>query len=139
MVFSANGPMTADFWLTPGISTISVASAGVYSIRFSATEAAGAMVFALADNGSIPSDATYGIGSSETQLYGQAILNLAAGDVISLRNGTGGSVALGSNVNASIEVNRPSKSKRSGRTPSESRRQGNREHYLWKESCSLFP
>lgn len=110
VLFSSNGPLSG-FTHTPGTSQITVTTAGVYRLDFSAS---GTEVnqFALSVNGTAVPETTYGSGAGTQQNNGQAILSLAAGDVITLVNHSS-AAAIGlpsvvggtqANVNASIIV-----------------------------------
>jgi hypothetical protein len=84
--FSNNGPLTGVAH-TPGTTTITVSSAGIYEINYGISITAGiGSQIAIAVNGtpnsSTPISALVATGS----LFGVAILTLAAGDVITLRN-----------------------------------------------------
>ncbi len=110
VVFSSNGPLSGFTHLL-GTSEITVTTAGVYLVDFSAS---GTEVnqFALSVNNVAVPQTTYGSGAGTQQNNGQAILNLAAGDVITLLNHSS-AAAIGlpsvvggtqANVNASIIV-----------------------------------
>jgi hypothetical protein len=97
--FANNGSMTAGIAHTPGNSTITFTNAGVYRVEFiaSVTEP-GQLVLAL--NGiEIPST-VYGRATGTSEISGQAILSISAGDVLTLRNPTGNSPALTFTPNA---------------------------------------
>jgi hypothetical protein len=85
VTFYSNGAMSSGITHTPGTAPIMVNTAGTYAVIFSVTAVA-ANQFALSLNGaSTVGGSTY---SSETDLQdnGQVIVNLAAGDFITLRN-----------------------------------------------------
>ncbi|MBV7277006.1 collagen-like protein, partial [Clostridium sp. PL3] len=84
--FSNNGPLIG-ITHTPGTTTITVASAGVYQINYniSITAGVGAQV-AIAVNGTVDASTPITALVATGEMSGSAILTLAAGDVITLRN-----------------------------------------------------
>jgi hypothetical protein len=84
VTFDSNGPLSG-FVHTPGGSAITVTTAGVYRVDF-ATSGVEPGQFALAVNGVALPEATYGSGAGTQQDDGQLILNLGAGDVVTLLN-----------------------------------------------------
>ncbi|WP_139356815.1 collagen-like protein, partial [Clostridium beijerinckii] len=84
--FSNNGPLSG-ITHTPGTTTITVASAGTYEINYgvSITAGVGAQI-AIAVNGTVDASTPITALVATGELFGSAILTLAAGDVITLRN-----------------------------------------------------
>jgi hypothetical protein len=90
--FAQNGPMTAGIsYATNG--QITIATRGTYRVEFiaSVTEA-GQLV--LAQNGTELPSTVYGRATGTSQISGQTILTVAAGDVLTLRNPSGNPTAL---------------------------------------------
>ena len=72
---------------TAGTTTFTVTNAGMYSITYAASITAGiGSAIALAVNGTVQSTTSTSFLVATGQVSGQAILSLAAGDVITLRN-----------------------------------------------------
>ena len=84
VTFDSNGPISG-FTHVLGASTVSVTAAGTYIVDFS-TSATEVTQFAVTVNGVPMPQATYGSGAGTQQNNGQTILDLAAGDVLGLRN-----------------------------------------------------
>ncbi len=84
--FSNNGPLNG-ITHTPGTTTITVSSAGVYEINYgiSITAGVGSQI-AIAVNGTVNASTPISALVATGSLFGVAILTLAAGDVITLRN-----------------------------------------------------
>lgn len=110
VIFDSNGPLSG-FTHTAATAAIGVQSAGMYLIDFSASGTQ-ADQFALTDNGTVIPGTTYGSGAGTQQNNGQVIVNLAAGDVLTLVNHSS-AAAIGlattiggtqANVNASIVI-----------------------------------
>ena len=110
VIFDSNGPLSG-FTHTAPTAAIGVLSAGTYLIDFSASGTQ-ADQFALTDNGTVIPGTTYGSGAGTQQNNGQVIVNLAAGDVLTLINHSS-AAAIGlattiggtqANVNASIVI-----------------------------------
>ncbi len=103
--------MTSGISHTPGTSTVTVTTSGIYEISFSVSGVEPNQ-FALFINGAVSAGAVYGSGAGTQQNNGQILANLAAGDVVTLANHssaaavtlqtlTGGTQI---NVNASILI-----------------------------------
>lgn len=109
--FDSNGVITAGISHAPGTNLISVTNAGDYKVSFSVSSVEPSQ-FGLFLNGAPVTNSVYGSGAGTQQNTGQAILTLAAGDSLTLRNHTStAGVALetnaggpGTNVNASIVI-----------------------------------
>jgi hypothetical protein len=84
--FDTAGPLNGITY-TPGSGTINVTSAGTYLINFSVSGTESNQ-FAIAVNGSPNASTIYGAGAGTEQNNGQAIITLAANDVITLINHT---------------------------------------------------
>lgn len=112
VLFDSNGLMVGVVH-TPSSPSISISTAGVYSIGFSVSSVQ-ANQFTLFVNGVPQPSAVYGSGAGTQQTDGQVVLSLAAGSVLSLVNHSSASaVTLASlvggtqaTVNASIFINR---------------------------------
>ena len=112
VLFDSNGPLLGVTH-TPGTDAITVVDAGTYAITFSVSGSEPNQ-FALFINGAPDTSTVYGSGAGTQQNTGQAILVLAAGDVITLVNHTSAAaVTLASvvggtqaNVSASILIER---------------------------------
>jgi hypothetical protein len=110
VIFDSNGPLSGFTHLASS-SNIGVVAAGTYLVDFSVS---GTQVdqFALFDNGALVPGTIYGSGAGTQQNNGQAIVTLAAGDVLTLVNHTSAAgIGLAStiggtqaNVNASIMI-----------------------------------
>ena len=72
---------------SPGTTTITVTSAGTYEINYgiSITSGVGSQI-AIAVNGTVDASTPITALTATGELFGSAILTLAAGDVITLRN-----------------------------------------------------
>jgi hypothetical protein len=107
--FDTNGSLVGGIAHSPGTAQILVPSAGDYLVNFSVSGTE-PNEFALTLNNTVVPSTRYGSGGPTQQTNGQAILSLAAGDVLTLRNNTSASsVTLqtlaggtATNVNASI-------------------------------------
>lgn len=110
VTFSTNGPLSG-FTHTAASASIDVVSTGTYLIRFSVTGTQ-ASQFTLMDNGVAVAGTTYGSSNAPEQNQGQAIVNLTAADVLTLRNHTSSTAVTletlaggtQTNVNASILI-----------------------------------
>jgi hypothetical protein len=84
--FSNNGPLSSVVH-TPGTTTITVATAGSYKIDYGLSYTAGiGAAIAIAVNGTVEASTQITLLTSTGMVYGSAMLTLAAGDVITLRN-----------------------------------------------------
>jgi hypothetical protein len=77
--------MTSGITHTAGTSQITVAQAGIYMIDYTVTSNQGRQV-AVFDNGSLITGTIFGTQSANNAAVGQAIVSLAAGDVLTLVN-----------------------------------------------------
>jgi hypothetical protein len=110
VVFDTNGPLSG-FTHIAATSAVGVVSTGTYRIDFS-TSGTQVNQFALADNGIVIPGTTYGSGAGTQQNDGQVIVNLTAGDVLTLVNhSSAAAIGLAStiggtqaNVNASVVI-----------------------------------
>jgi BclA-like protein/collagen triple helix repeat protein len=113
VIFDSNGPATAGFTHAPGTSQILVNTAGDYRIGFSVTGVEVSQFGVFLNSAPAP-ETVYGTGSATEQNTGQAIIAVAAGDTLTLRNHSstaavnlqtlaGGGQA---NVNASLVIER---------------------------------
>ncbi|OIJ17337.1 hypothetical protein BKP37_02190 [Anaerobacillus alkalilacustris] len=85
VTFDTNGITTAGITHTPGTAEISIVRAGNYSVSFSVSGVEPNQ-FALFLNGVEVSGTVYGSGAGTQQNNGQAIIAIAAGDILTLRN-----------------------------------------------------
>jgi BclA C-terminal domain/Collagen triple helix repeat (20 copies) len=111
VTFDSNGLLTSGFTHTVGAAPITVVSAGVYKVTFSASGTETSQ-FALFVNGTLVPGTIYGSGAGTQQNAGQAIFSIAAGGLLTLRNHTS-SAAVGlptigggtaANTNASVLI-----------------------------------
>jgi hypothetical protein len=84
--FGANAPLVG-ITHTPGSPNVVVTSSGTYAVHFSVTGTQQNQ-FALFLNGTPVPQSLYGTGGGESHNDGQVILDLMAGDVLTLRNHT---------------------------------------------------
>jgi hypothetical protein len=113
VIFSSNG-LLVGITHTAGTSSVGVTSTGTYAIYFSVTGGQQNQ-FAVFVNGIVVPESLYGTGSGNVANDGMVILNLTAGDVLTVVNHTSNanSVSLSTNdggtqtnVNASILIER---------------------------------
>jgi len=85
--FSNNGPLSSSVTHTAGTTTITVQFAGSYKIDYELSYTAGVgAALAIAVNGIADASTAISLLTSTGMVHGSAILSLAAGDVITLRN-----------------------------------------------------
>jgi len=109
VIFDSNGIITPGITHSPGTTQIVVTTPGIYEVTFSVSGTQSNQ-FALFLNGSLVAGTIYGSGAGTQQNDGQAIITIAAGGVLTLRNHSStAAVGLAStiggtqaNVNASI-------------------------------------
>jgi hypothetical protein len=87
VIFSDNGIGTAGITHSLGSSDIVLATQGVYKITFSVSGTEPNQ-FAIFLNGVVVAGSVYGSGAGTQQNNGQAILVIASGDILTLRNHT---------------------------------------------------
>lgn len=87
ILFSDNGVIVGGITHTPGEAEITVTEAGFYEITFSVSAVMQNQFTIFVNDTEVP-ETIYGSGAGEQQNDGQVILELAAGDVITLRNHT---------------------------------------------------
>jgi hypothetical protein len=87
-----NGPMSSGVTYASN-GQITIAVAGVYHVSFLASVTEPGQL-ELTQNGTPLPSTVYGRATGTSEISGQAILNVAAGDVITLRNPAGNSPAL---------------------------------------------
>ncbi len=84
--FSNNGPLS-NVTHTAGTTTVTVTTAGNYRITYSVNITAGiGSAIAIAINGTVDASTSVPVLVATGEVSGSAILYLAAGDVITLRN-----------------------------------------------------
>jgi len=85
-VLSNNGPLSG-ITHTPGTTTITVATAGIYEVTYSTSITAGiGAALAVAVNGAVDASTNINVLAAVGGIEGKALLTLAAGDVVTLRN-----------------------------------------------------
>jgi hypothetical protein len=85
VIFDSNGFLSSGITHTLGATQITVIAAGTYEVTFSVSGVEPNQ-FALFLNGLLVKGTVYGSGAGTQQNNGQAIIALAAGDVLTLRN-----------------------------------------------------
>ncbi|WP_243116996.1 BclA C-terminal domain-containing protein [Natranaerovirga hydrolytica] len=85
ITFSNNGVIVGAITHTPGTATITLGTAGDYSIVFNVTGVE-ANQFTLFQNGTAVPGATYGSGAGTQANPGFVTITAAAGDTLTLRN-----------------------------------------------------
>jgi hypothetical protein len=111
VIFDSNGFLSSGITHTPGATQITVIGAGNYEVTFS-VPGVEPNQFALFLNGAQVTGTVYGSGAGTQQNNGQAIIALAANDVLTLRNhSSAAAVTLQTlaggtqtNVNASVVI-----------------------------------
>lgn len=94
VLFSNNGPLL-DIVHTAGTAPITVALAGTYQIDYGVSITAGVgSAIAIAVNGTVDASTTLSTLVATGQVSGSAMLTLAAGDVLTLRNNSAVSLTL---------------------------------------------
>ena len=111
VIFDTNGVMTAGITHEPGTGGITLLNAGVYEVSFSVSGTEPNQM-ALFLNEALALGTIYASGAGTQQNIGQAIISVAAGDVLTVRNYTS-SAAVGlatpiggtrANTNASVTI-----------------------------------
>jgi len=111
VIFDSNGIITPGITHSPGTTQIVVTTPGIYEVTFSVSGTQSSQ-FALFLNGALVAGTIYGSGAGTQQNNGQALISIAAGDVLTLRNhSSAAAVGLAStvggtqaNANASIVI-----------------------------------
>jgi hypothetical protein len=112
ITFSANGVLTGGITHAPGSDAITVVNAGVYKVTYTVSAVALSQVALFLDGAEVVGT-IYGSGAGTQPNVGQAIITIAGGSVLELRNhSTAGALTLQSsaggsqaeNVNASIVI-----------------------------------
>jgi hypothetical protein len=85
VIFDTNGILTPGITHAPGTTQITVTNAGNYEVTFSVSGVEPGQ-FALFLNGALVPGTIYGSGAGTQQNSGQAIIAMASGDVLTLRN-----------------------------------------------------
>jgi hypothetical protein len=105
VVFSSYGPLVNETF--DDTSTVTVTLAGDYQIDYSVSITAGVgSAIAITVNGTVPDPSSTNIAALVTtgQVTGQAILTLAAGDVITLHNNSTTSFTLTTTPNIGAQL-----------------------------------
>jgi hypothetical protein len=111
VIFDTNGILRPEITHAPGATQIAVANPGNYEVTFSVSGVEPNQ-FALFLNGALVTGTVYGSGAGTQPNNGQAIIALAAGDVLTLRNHSSAAAitlqtlagGTQTNVNASIVI-----------------------------------
>src|SRR6202040_2231686 len=85
VTFSDNGILTSGITHAPGNAGVAFTIAGDYKVTFSLSGVEPGQ-FGLFLNGAAVAGTVYGSGAGTQQNNGQAIITIAAGDVLTLRN-----------------------------------------------------
>jgi hypothetical protein len=85
VTFSQNGFGSAGIEHAPGSANILIINAGIYKVNFSISGTEPNQ-FALFINGAVVADSVYASGAGTQQNTGQSILDIGAGDILTLRN-----------------------------------------------------
>ncbi|MFJ7829397.1 hypothetical protein ACIQXU_04195 [Peribacillus sp. NPDC097284] len=93
VTFDTNGTITPGITHTAGSPDITVTTPGTYEVTFSVTPQQTSQ-FGLTLNGALVPGSVYGSGSGSQEITGQALVTLADGDVLTLRNVTNSSITL---------------------------------------------
>jgi hypothetical protein len=111
VIFDTNGFLSPGITHEPGTAQITVSNSGKYKVTFSVSSVESNQ-FALFINGAMVTGTVYGSGAGTQQSNGQAIIALASGDFLTLRNHSS-AAAVGlqtlaggtqTNVNASVVI-----------------------------------
>lgn len=111
IAFDTNGVLTPGITHPPGAAGITFVDPGTYKITFSVSGVEPNQM-ALFVNSALVSGTVYGSGAGTQQNIGQAILTIAAGDILTVRNHTSAAAVTlqtlaggtQSNVNASVTI-----------------------------------
>ncbi len=109
VTFDTNGVLTSGITHATGAAGIALVNAGTYKVTFSVSGVEPNQM-ALFVNGSLVPGTVYGSGAGTQQNTGQAILTIAAGDVLTVRNHTSSAavtlqtLAGGTQANANASV-----------------------------------
>ena len=109
--FDSNGVMSSGITHVPGSAGIALVNSGTYQVTFTVSGTAPNQI-ALFVNETVVPGSVYGSGAGTQQNTGAAIITVAAGDTITVRNHTssaaiGLATAIGgtqANVNASVMI-----------------------------------
>ncbi len=91
--FDSNGVMSSGIAHAPGTPGIALVNAGTYAVTFSVSGTGSNQIALFVNGGAVPGS-VYGSGAGTQQNSGQAIVAIAAGDVLTVRNFTS-SAAIG--------------------------------------------
>jgi hypothetical protein len=109
VTFDSNGVLTSGITHAPSTAGIVLVNAGTYEVTFSVSGVEPSQM-ALFINGAPVDGAVYGSGAGTQQNNGQAIITIAAGDVLTIRNHTSSAavtlqtLAGGTQTNANASV-----------------------------------
>lgn len=85
--FDNNGVITPGITHSPGTASVVLVNAGVYKVTFSVSGSQPSQ-FALFLNGALVPGSVYGSGAGTQQNTGQVLIQIGAGDVLTLKNHT---------------------------------------------------
>ncbi|MGE8006737.1 collagen-like protein [Lysinibacillus sp. NPDC093216] len=85
IIFDSTGIVTPGITHVPGTSQIFVTTPGIYEVTF-IVSGVEPNQFTLFLNGAPVTDAVYGSGAGTQQNTGQALISIASGDILTLRN-----------------------------------------------------
>ena len=85
MPFSNNGPMTPGITHAPNNPGVSFVTAGMYKVSFSVSGVEPSQMALFVNNALVPGS-VYGSGAGTQANTGQAIVPIATGDTLTLRN-----------------------------------------------------
>jgi hypothetical protein len=111
VVFSNNGPTFGGVTHTAGTTVMTVPSAGTYSVEYCISFTAGVgATMAIAVNGVVDPSTSVTFLTATGTVCGQAMLQLTAGDILTLRDNsaTPFTLALAPSVSAQLIVNQVS-------------------------------
>ncbi|WP_264171333.1 hypothetical protein [Clostridium algidicarnis] len=104
VIFSNNGVMVGAITHTPGTSTITIGTAGDYSVWFNASGAQ-ANQFSIFKNGILVPGAIYGNSAGNQPNPGMVIVTALAGDTLTLRNHTSVDIITLQTLAGGIQIN----------------------------------
>ena len=85
VTLGTNGVLTSGITHAPGTAGITLVNAGTYEVTYSVSGSEPSQ-FAVFDNGALVAGTIYASGAGTQQNNGQAIITVAAGDVLTIRN-----------------------------------------------------
>lgn len=104
VMLDTNGILTSGITHVPGTAQITVADAGIYEVHFSVSGIEPNQ-FAIYINGALAEGTIYGSGADTQQNTGQAIVSLACGDMLTLRNHSSSTMVILQTSAGGVQVN----------------------------------